>query len=85
MCFNCYNIFSFLYTRRASERLVIVNQAFHDVLNKEEPKKLYDQMCRFREVSGRVWCVTCSLLVSCVSAVEIPFDSEAGEKRVGEC
>ena len=30
---------------------MVVNQAFHDVLNKEEPKKLYDQMCKFRAVS----------------------------------
>lgn len=36
---------------RASEKLVQVNQAFHDVLSKEESKKMYDQLCKFREVS----------------------------------
>lgn len=40
-------------TFRANEKLVQVNQAFHDVLNKDESKKLYDQLCRFREVRKR--------------------------------
>ena len=39
---------------RAQEQLVIVNQAYSDVLRNESTRHLYDQLCKFRQVSQ--WC-----------------------------
>ena len=40
--------------RWAQERLILVNQAFTDVLHNEANRQLYDQLCKFREVSKRM-------------------------------
>lgn len=39
---------------KVQERLVVINQAFTDVLRQENTRQLYDQLCRFREKYHRI-------------------------------
>lgn len=38
---------------RAQAQLVLVNQAYSDVLKTDSTRQLYDQLCKFRQVSTR--------------------------------
>lgn len=38
---------------RAQQQLMVINQAFTDVLRQDSSRQMYDQLCRFREVSNK--------------------------------
>ena len=63
---------------RAEEELVLINQIYTDVLSKEKSRELYNQLCKFRKVSGQdhviriairgtIVCVTLALWLMVVS------------------